>query len=101
MAIFLSVSTGLDSNSGTMTAPVKSFTRALELAKTNKSPYILVAAGTYSGSVKLEAGISFYGGYGTDWVREDVASAFLRGSVAPMSPYTVTTALLERPEAWP
>ncbi|MBI5478017.1 MAG: hypothetical protein HY906_04130 [Deltaproteobacteria bacterium] len=53
---------GSDINAGTMTAPVATIAKGIQLATAQKLD-VLVALGTYSESVTLVAGVSLYGGY--------------------------------------
>ncbi len=63
-AIFVDTSTGSDSNSGSMSSPVKTITRGIQLASGYSPPrYLIVSEGNYNETFNLSAGVSIFGGY--------------------------------------
>ncbi|MEO1266719.1 MAG: MopE-related protein [Myxococcota bacterium] len=64
--------TGDDANLGTLDSPVQSIQRAIDLAGEGRDQ-VYVAAGVYTETVQLRAGVSVYGGYSFDYRRRDIA----------------------------
>jgi len=63
-AIFVDEVTGQDTNAGTITAPVKTIGKGIQLgvaASPKKDVY--VSKGSYAEEVKMQSGVSIYGGY--------------------------------------
>lgn len=76
--IYVSNSSGLDTNTGTKTAPVKTITKAVQIAKagTASNYQIYIAEGDYNGEtfpINLSTkDISIYGGYYNNFANRDV-----------------------------
>ena len=68
--------TGVSGNTGMMDAPVRTLSRALEIARANRRTQIILATGVYTemDTVMLENGVGIYGGY-TDgtWARDSTS----------------------------
>jgi hypothetical protein len=79
-AVFVSPSGAAD-GAGTMTAPVASVSRALEIAKGTGKTQVLVAAAEYlAAHVELVEGVSIYGGYDASaWSRSASARTVFVG----------------------
>ena len=61
---------GDDTSPGTKAKPVRSLTKAAELAASSARPRVYICAGTYTDSVDVKQPISFYGGFtcnGAQW----------------------------------
>ena len=76
---------GVDTNAGTMAAPVATIAKGIQLATPQKYD-VLVAFGTYNETVTMVAGVSVYGGYDSSdgWKRyhyTPVAATFVQGGV--------------------
>jgi len=77
-AIFVSVS-GNDSNSGDQLNPMRSINAAIQKALSSFKNQIYVSAGTYQERVIMQSGISIYGGYGSDWSRNETNDVIITG----------------------
>lgn len=63
-AIFVDISSGSDSNSGTIDYPVRTITKGIQLASSYSPPrYMIVSEGSYNETFNLASGVSIYGGY--------------------------------------
>lgn len=84
-AIFVDGVDGNDGNAGTATAPVKSINTGIQKAKVAGRSQVLVSRGTYLERVKLENGISVYGGYAgaPDWSRAFIGDGTIVLQTAP------------------
>ena len=65
---------GSDANAGTRNFPVATISHALAIAEAQGKRDVYVAAGVYSGSIDMIAGISIYGGYTPDFGSRDPVS---------------------------
>src|SRR5262249_48091446 len=61
--LWVSSSVGKDDNPGTPSEPVRTITRAVELAKSNGPPRVYACGEEYDEAVQLSAGISLFGGF--------------------------------------
>jgi len=69
--IYVSVSSGNDSNTGTQTLPKATISAAITAIASYKPAEVIVAEGTYNESIVLVEGVSLRGGYdATTWVRD-------------------------------
>lgn len=64
---------GNDTAAGTLVAPLRSVQVAIDLAASSARDVVLVAMGTYSGSIALTAGVEVYGGYASDFSGHDAS----------------------------
>lgn len=80
-AIFVA-KTGNDANPGTIDRPVATINAGLAKAKSAGKKQVYVSAGEYVGRVKLENGISIYGGYSAadGWKRSEAYTVTIRGN---------------------
>jgi hypothetical protein len=69
-SIFVSAA-GSDTNPGSPVAPVLSLERAFSLAATTGRKNVLVSEGTYVAPSPWPSGIHVFGGYSTQWLRDD------------------------------
>ena len=76
--------TGADGNPGTLSMPVATISRGLELALIKQKRDVYVAGGVYSGSVDLAPGVSVYGGYGPGFGQRD--PVLFQSAIAATSP---------------
>jgi hypothetical protein len=68
MSVFVAT-TGDDSGEGTRDAPVRTISRALDLAIASDRTAVLIASGAYGESITLVEGVSIHGGYDESWAR--------------------------------
>jgi len=74
LGIFVSES-GSSRGDGSAAAPLNSIPAAIALAKSAGKPHVYVSAGTYTGEVILQEGVSIFGGYSNDGLwRRNLAS---------------------------
>ncbi len=96
-AIFVA-KTGADSNPGSISLPVATLTKALQLATEQNKRDIYVGGGVYTGSIDLFVGVSLYGGYMPGFFSRDtvsyqsaiVGTAFGPGPVAAVRAVAIT-----------
>jgi hypothetical protein len=71
-ALFVSATTGNDTNDGSMAYPFKTIKKGIDTAKllSPKKP-VYIAAGTYTENPTIASGVSIYGGYNTLWARSN------------------------------
>ena len=84
-AVFVDAARGSDASAGTREAPVASVGKGIEVAVENGKHMVLLAAGTYSGTVTLADGISIHGGY-------EPTDGWARPALTTRSPVTILTA---------
>ncbi|MDW8362712.1 MAG: DUF1565 domain-containing protein, partial [Myxococcales bacterium] len=74
---------GNDAHPGTRDRPVATLARAIEIARTagRARREVYVSAGTYPGPLRLESGVSLYGGYDASrrWRRDRTTASEIRG----------------------
>ena len=79
-SVFVS-STGIDTNPGTLTLPVKTVSYGLSIAETDGKDFVLVASGTYNenSTITLKDGISIYGSLieSSGWLLSDTVETTL------------------------
>lgn len=74
-AVFASAMNGSDGAEGlSADDPVKSLARALEVAGAQGLDTIALSGGEYAGAVRLESGVSIYGGFSQDFSERDPAN---------------------------
>ncbi len=63
---------GNDTNPGTITAPVRTIQRGIDLARDDaQRDHVYVANGVYTESIAIENGVSVFGGYSSDFRRRN------------------------------
>ncbi|MBR4490159.1 DUF1565 domain-containing protein, partial [bacterium] len=62
-AVYVDKYNGDDSNNGTMTAPVKTIDKAIQLSNALERNLIVIAWGVFDNVPTLKSGVSIYGGY--------------------------------------
>jgi len=62
-SVFVDMLNGNNMNNGSMASPVATIAKGVDIAYNSGKKHVLVAFGTYSGSVTLKTGISIHGGY--------------------------------------
>ena len=75
-AVYVSVDTGSSSGAGTLADPLDSVQDGIDLAVVEGKLYVLVAEGTYEENIRLEEGLTLYGGWNTAFDDRD-ASTYL------------------------
>ena len=81
-AIFVSVSTGNDANSGTRAAPAKTIGAGITKAVAAGKSQVLVSEGKYNETVSMQQGVSIYGGYSAanNWARSAAYKDTINGT---------------------
>ncbi|QQR81669.1 MAG: thrombospondin type 3 repeat-containing protein [Deltaproteobacteria bacterium] len=62
-AVFISRTHGNDTHSGAQNSPVRTLTRAIQIATTEHISFLYVSEGTFEESVSIPAGVSVLGGF--------------------------------------
>ena len=70
---------GYDENPGSRVMPMRTLEAALEEAE-RSSKDVYLHEGVYEGTIRMRSGVSIYGGYGSNWVREERNLSIIVGS---------------------
>lgn len=95
-AVFVSI-LGSDENTGTLTSPLRTIQRGINLASDMGRTQVLVTTGNFNGTVSMLDGISVYGGYTTNFAGRDLYSAGTHIRVS--TPIAVTVPTITQPTA--
>jgi hypothetical protein len=92
LALFVSVTTGNDSNAGTMGAPLKTLAKGISLAQTSTNHRVFACAGTYPEALSLSgAGAAIFGGFACPAGGGDAGAAWTYpGTKAVIAPSLAT-----------
>ncbi len=84
--IFVSQTTGNDSNAGTRASPKRTVQGGLVAASSSGKRDVYVAAGTYTEQVQVPAGRGLYGGYlASTWARATANVSTVTGVLTPLT----------------